>query len=104
MTPGGPANETGCSARHGGLAGFAASVWFPLLQRGAEPRWGKIVVSENVALPRLAIGPPTRTAVSSSRFTGIAWSELCCQLPQMTAVRAAVGSWGRLRATGGAGY
>src|SRR6185312_12922124 len=26
------------------------------------------------------------------------------QLPQMTAVRAAVGSWGRLRATGGAGY
>ena len=34
-----PANETGCSARHGGLAGRAASVWFPLLQRGAEPRW-----------------------------------------------------------------
>jgi hypothetical protein len=30
MTPGGPANETGCSARHGGLAGRAASVWFPL--------------------------------------------------------------------------
>ena len=26
------------------------------------------------------------------------------QLPQMTAVRAAVGSWGRLRAAGGAGY
>jgi len=39
MTPGGPANETGCSARHGGLAGSAASVWFPLLQRGAEPKW-----------------------------------------------------------------
>jgi hypothetical protein len=29
MTPGGPANETGCSSRHGGLAGRAASVWFP---------------------------------------------------------------------------
>jgi len=28
-----------CSARHGGLAGRAASVWFPLLQRGAEPKW-----------------------------------------------------------------
>src|SRR5262245_37527017 len=26
------------------------------------------------------------------------------QLPQMTAVRAAVGSWGRLRPAGGAGY
>ena len=33
------ANETGCSARHGELAGRAASVWFPLLQRGAEPKW-----------------------------------------------------------------
>ena len=33
------ANETGCSARHGGLAGRAASVWFPLLQRAAEPKW-----------------------------------------------------------------
>src|SRR2546430_1570742 len=39
MTPGGPANETGCSARHGGLAGRAASVWVPLLQRGAETEW-----------------------------------------------------------------
>jgi len=50
MTPGGPANETGCSARHGGLAGHAASVWFPLLQRGAAPKWERIVVSENVTL------------------------------------------------------
>jgi hypothetical protein len=39
MTPGGPANETGCSSRHGGLAGRAASVWFPLLQRGTESKW-----------------------------------------------------------------
>ena len=75
----------------------------PAAPARSRTEMGKIVVSENVTLPRLAIGPPTRTAVSSSRFTGIAWSELCCQLPQMTAVRAAVGSWGRLRATGGAG-
>ena len=32
------ANETGCSARRGGLAGRAASVRFSLLQRGAEPK------------------------------------------------------------------
>jgi NAD(P)-dependent dehydrogenase (short-subunit alcohol dehydrogenase family) len=39
MTPGGPANETGCSARRGRPAGSAASVRFPLLRRGAKPKW-----------------------------------------------------------------
>ena len=50
MTPGGPANETGCSARYGGLAWRAASVWLPRLQGGARNEMGEIVVSENVRL------------------------------------------------------
>jgi hypothetical protein len=49
MTPGGPANETGCSPRHGGLAERATSVWFPRSSE-APNRMGKIVVSENVTL------------------------------------------------------
>jgi hypothetical protein len=58
MTPGGPANEAGCSAKHGGLRRRAASVWFPLLQRGAaRTEMGKIVVSENVTLDEVIQDP-----------------------------------------------
>jgi len=78
MTPGGPANETGCSARHGGLAGFAASVWFPLLQRGAEPRWGKIVVSENVALDGVIQDP-----AGDEGFRACGWVDLIGNSPQL---------------------
>ena len=55
-------------------------------------------------LPCLAIGPQTRTAVSSSRFTGLTWSELW---PSAATDDRCPGSRrivGRLRAADGAGY